>query len=169
MCNHRSLSAFFCILFATLFCVNAFGVTEKSITLGAGAGWGAVAGRQNITDMFGLRPFGVLALESSKNEMRLAENYDLRITFDGADRRFFADAAENYSVEIFDGVEGAGRRFAKRGGGAALFTGSQPVDVNSGLNREPIVILAKTNTALFAENAKIGDFSLEFYIYPDKL
>jgi hypothetical protein len=160
---------FFTFLVFTLLGFSAFAVSEKSITLGNSAGWAAVQSRQNITDMFGLRPFGVLALESSANEPRLSAAYDLRLTFDGADRRFFADAAENYDVEVSGGVEGAERRFAKRGAGAALFTGSEGADLTSGRNREPIVILPKSNAALFAENAKIGDFSLEFYIYPDNL
>ncbi|MDR1618098.1 MAG: fibronectin type III domain-containing protein [Treponema sp.] len=55
----------------------------------------------------------------------------------------------------------ADRRRARAGQGAALFSGEQGAGKTG-----PLVVEARDRDALFAAGGRIGDFSLEFWLYP---
>lgn len=175
-----------------LYAVFGLGAAENVLTLGAAAGWEAVDRRSQIDELSTLRPYPVLALSSAwtgtvhtagaaaasgstvRDEvMALYGAYrnfpanesalDLALSFDESDPPRYRDGSGRYSVTVSPAVQAAKGRWARYGAGAALFSGvlgrgdPDPVTVRPGRG------------ALFAPGRNIGDFSLEFWLYPNNL
>jgi hypothetical protein len=86
----------------------------------------------------------------------------MALSFDEASPGRFYDGAGNYKLNVSPELRAADWRWARAGSGAALFSGAG----NSG---EPLLVEVKNKNALFAPNARIGDFSIEFWLYPFNL
>jgi hypothetical protein len=82
---------------------------------------------------------------------------DLSFSFDEGRPDLFRDGSGHYRIGSPLEVKAAGPRFAHSGDGAALFqTG-------------PLVIEPAHREALFAPGGRIGDLSLEFWLYPQNM
>ncbi|MDR0600510.1 MAG: hypothetical protein LBG84_10600 [Treponema sp.] len=162
------------------------GAEEKTLILGAAAGWKAVESRTQVEELEGLRPRGVLALSSAwtgtlaegaepraagdtRETLALYAAYrnfpvpesalDLVLSFDEGGAALFADSAGHYRISVNAGVQRVGDRWARYGQGAAVFAGTQNDQ------RDPLVIRPGP-AALFNPGRNIRDFTLEFWLYP---
>jgi hypothetical protein len=85
---------------------------------------------------------------------------DLALNFDAPNPGAFGDSTGRYRVTISGELQSAGRRWAKYGEGAALFTGGRGL---------PLTVSPWTRDALFAPGRSLRDFSIEFWLYPNTL
>lgn len=145
------------------FCPTLFSIGEKTLSLGGESGWKAVSVWEGTAELRGVRPFSVISL-SSKNTDENAV-LDLYLSFNEETPSLFRDHAENYTVIAGETVQVAAKRWARKGNGAAMFSGINTVAYKSAGN-EPLIITPKTHTALLAPGHNIGDFRLEFFLYP---
>jgi len=150
---------------------SVYGVGESTITLGGNAAWRMAEYRAGVAEIASVRPFPVLVLSSQTgistagysaasgvlgNFTDLSEPaFDLSISFDESNTGLYRDSIGNYRVSASQGIEAADRRYARAGTGAALFNGNSPLKV------EP-----QSKNALFAPGNRIGDFTIEFWLYP---
>jgi hypothetical protein len=160
------------ILYIFLFVSGSvYGVGERTIVLGGSNTWRMAEFRNGITEAGSVRPHPVLVLSSATGTstagysaaagvlgtfVPLAESaHDLLISFDERDTNLYRDRIGHYRVNASSGVEAADRRFARAGNGAVLFGGNGSVTV------EP-----QSRNSLFASGNRIGDFTIEFWLYP---
>jgi hypothetical protein len=93
-----------------------------------------------------------------------ASGLDLLLSFDEGRHERFRDSAGNYQIYTSPSLSAVDRRYARSGAGAVLFSGA---DINQKGN--PLTVKAQGNSALFAANKRIGDFSIEFWLNPQNL
>ena len=149
---------------------SLFAIGEKTITIGAGASWSAAETRTGIMETRALRPNPVLMLSSAAgistagysaaygvlgSYSRLSESaLDMSVSFDEREPFLFRDITGNYRVSAADGTASLDRTYARAGSGAVLFESS------------PVSIVPNSANALFAPGNNIGDFTIEFWLYP---
>jgi hypothetical protein len=157
-----------------------FPVEEKIITIGGENTWKSAEYRSGITELYSIRPWPVLALDSA---LRTAVP-DLSLSFDEALPEEYS-GGRFYSVTANPGnggvtVSAAGPGWARMGAGAAFFSsqtlrpGRETFLGNPGESRSavadasagPLLVTARNPDALFAPGSQIRDFSLEFWLYP---
>ena len=134
---------------------SVFAVGERTISLGGAASWNSAETRSGITESKNLRPHAVLLLSSAVTQSAL----DMSVSFDESDAAFFRDSAGMYRVRVPEFTERVNGSLARGGTGAVLFG-------NSG---KPLVIEPQSRRALFAPGQRIGDFTIEFWLYPFNL
>ncbi|MDR2500202.1 MAG: hypothetical protein LBD37_03860 [Treponema sp.] len=155
-----------------------YGLGEKTLSIGAASGWGAVESLEGVTAVQSVRPYAVLALSSIR---RTAEGpgaggspqrengvLDMALSFDEGLPERFADQTGHYTVSADASVSAAAQRWARAGTGAAHFAGAGTADAQRGLRGDagPLVITPRDDQALFSRNRGFGDFTLEFWLYP---
>jgi hypothetical protein len=162
----------------SLFCIG-----EKTISLGGGDILKLADYRAGITEASFLRTGPVVILSSqnrpaagpvssaerpkaSAASMMRGFPLDLLLSFDEGRHERFRDSAGNYQIYTSPSLATVDRRYARTGAGAALF--SSP-DINRKDSYNPLTVKAQSNSALFAANKRIGDFSLEFWLNPQNL
>jgi len=171
----------------TLFCIG-----EKTRSLGGDAGWKDANYRDGIVEAGRVRPGSVLILSSgsrgtpagtvssarratgpawdvapARNAAQSAARIpDLRLSFDEERSDRFRDSSGNYQITTSPSLASVDRRYARTGSGAALFSGP---DINRKDSNNPLTIKARGNSALFAANNRIGDFSIEFWLNPQNM
>ena len=160
-----------CLVFSVLLSAGGlYGVGEKILTIGGAAAWAEVEERRGVTELSRVRPHPVLALSSSRAEGepegRAPETSrdrepDMALSFDEDRPDRFRDRTGRYQVTASAKLAATDRRWARSGQGAALFSG-EPGTGKTG----PLVIEARDRDALFAAGGRIGNFSLEFWLYP---
>ncbi|MDR2159935.1 MAG: fibronectin type III domain-containing protein [Treponema sp.] len=153
-----------CLLF--FLPAGLYGVGEKILTIGGAAAWVEVEQRTGITEVTRVRPHPVLALASSRGEGTGGAGTggrgpDLALSFDEDRPEGYGDRTGRYRVVPPVKPAAADRRWARAGRGAALFSGETGPGQSG-----PLVIEARDRDALFAAGGRIGDFSLEFWLYP---
>jgi hypothetical protein len=140
----------------------------KLVSIGGSATWSG-AKYQGLTEISKLRPWPVLALTSGSAS---PSSLDLALSFDEGKPELFADRTGHYQVKSSGGsaVSSAGSPWARIGKEAVLFSAS-----TAGLRAEqwalpasagPLTIEPFRRDALFAPGRNMGDFSLEFWVYP---
>jgi hypothetical protein len=157
---------------AMFFCAGAgstlFAVGEKMLVVGGKSGWGAVGDRENIVELPGLRPNPVLSISSAKS--KIESEVDLYLSFNEGNSTRFKDDAGHYSITVTDGVRPSEPRWTRRGTGAALFSGNSVAPYQTRMKNEaPLVLKPMNSSALFAPGRTIGDFSIEFFLFPNNL
>jgi hypothetical protein len=150
---------FFSILVMYGLAAAVYGVGEKSLLIGAGAGWEAMVTRSGVLELGLARPHPVLALSSAESAMPSPEA-DLRLSFDEQRKEDFADSCGKWLVISSSGVKAVSSPWDRRGGGAARFEG---LAGNAG--EGPLVVIPGRD-ALFAAQNRVGSFTLEFWLYP---
>jgi hypothetical protein len=144
---------------------SLFAVEEKTLVLGASFGWDRVQERSGVSEMAGVRPHTVLALSSAKET---ESPLDMALSFDETSAGAFRDSAGHYSVSASLTLAPAGRRWARIGDGAALF--SEAAGENGPAvalsDDEPLIIVPRSKDALLASGRALKDFSMEFWLYP---
>jgi hypothetical protein len=170
----------------SLFCIG-----EKTISLGGGDIWKLADYRTGVTEASLIRTGPVLVLSSgaaagnsgsakgrapglvppiervkaSDAQTTRGSPLDLLLSFDEGRHDRFRDSAGNYQVYTSPSLTAVDRRYARTGSGAVLFSGP---DINQ-KGQGPLIVKAQGNSALFAANKRIGDFSLEFWLNPQNL
>jgi hypothetical protein len=160
--------------FILLFAVSggAHGIGEKILSIGGAEGWKKAEFRAGITEAAGVRTHPALILSSAHFAGAGVSSaaLDLAVSFDEKTPEAFRDGAGNYRLTAAGGLEAVERRFARIGAGAALFPGEQASPVPAGAVSRgaagPLVIEPWSRNALFAPDNRIGDFTLEFWLYP---
>jgi hypothetical protein len=165
----------------SLFCIG-----EKTISLGGGDIWKTADYRAGITEASLIRTGSVLLL-SSGGQPRAVEaaftnarpaigpvylpesprgraGLDLLLSFDEGRHERFRDSTGNYQIYTSPSLTAVDRRYARSGAGAVLFSGS-----DSNQKGNPLTIKPQGNSALFAANKRIGDFSIEFWLNPQNM
>ncbi|MDR1024367.1 MAG: hypothetical protein LBL56_01470 [Treponema sp.] len=171
-----------------------FPAEEKIITIGGENTWKPAEYRSGITELNSIRPWPVLALDSTLQTAMP----DLSLSFDEASPEEYS-GGRFYSVTANPGnggvtVSAAGPEWARMGAGAAFFSGQtlrpdaggnlrqgspgefRPALADASANgladapangsAGPLLITARNPDALFAPGSQIRDFSLEFWLYP---
>ncbi|MDR3301349.1 MAG: hypothetical protein LBT01_02295 [Spirochaetaceae bacterium] len=157
-----------CAVFCLAGAAGLFGLGEKTLVVGGKAGWGAVETFDNITELARLRPAPVLAISSARRER--GDKLDLYLSFDEGDISRFKDGAGRYRLAANSDIHVAGPKWARRGAGAALFSGVSTVSYHNRLkNTAPLVISPAHSSALLAPGRAIGDFSIEFFLFPNNV
>jgi hypothetical protein len=145
-----------------------FALGEKTLVVGGKAGWGAVETFDNVTEVARLRPAPVLAISSARRER--GSKLDLYLSFDEGDVSRFKDGAGRYQLVTNSELHAAGQMWARRGAGAALFSGVSTVAYQNRLkNTAPLLISPAGSSALLAPGRNIGDFSIEFFLFPNNV
>jgi hypothetical protein len=142
---------------------------EKIISIGGGAAWNDAEYRRGLAEISNLRPWPVIALESGAGS---APSLDLALAFDEGSPELFIDRTGRYRVKSGEGpaISSAGYPFARMGKEAALFSastaglraGQRPLPASAG----PLTLEPYRGDALFAPGRNMGDFTLEFWVYP---
>ncbi|MCL2067786.1 MAG: hypothetical protein FWG99_10020 [Treponema sp.] len=135
---------------------SLYGVGEKTISLGSSFTWRLAESRTGLIEAGSIRPNPVLMLSA---EAAAATSLDLSVSFNEGDPRLYRDSLGHYSVSASPELEAVEQRFARTGTGAALFGGAAS-------NGSPVTIEPRSRSALFAPGSQIGDFSIEFWLYP---
>jgi hypothetical protein len=165
--------AYFVLLFFSL-CLHPvlFGVGEKTISIGASSGWELIERRSGVTESALVRPHPVLALASAANDAAgvlgdysIEPAIDLALSFDEENPLRFADAKGRYLAAVSPDLIRAGRPWTRAGEGAARFAGRLPVP-GAGTPVEGPLVLRPKKEALFGPGKMIGDFSVEFWLFP---
>ncbi|WP_052297629.1 hypothetical protein [Treponema azotonutricium] len=137
-----------------------FAVGEKTFTIGAGFGWEAMERRAGVAEIALARPNTVLALSSLGDGGMAEPGADLYLSFDEGSAERFADSGGHWQVAVTPALGTAGQPWARAGNGAAQFTGQK-----GGRDEGPLV-LRPGRGAVFAPGARVGDFSIEFWLLP---
>ena len=170
--------SFIFILYIFLFiCGSVHAVGEKTISLGGSALWNNIERRSGVCEALDVRPFSVLMLSSSavtpnavyeggvysaaagvlSSYSALTESaLDMFVSFDEREPGLFKDSTGIYKVRADANLERVDRSFSRNGAGAVLF----------GSLNNPISIEPQSRNALFAPGRRIGDFTIEFWLYP---
>ena len=141
----------------------AFALGEKTVNIGGEAGWKNLPLKEGITFLDGVRSTRVVSLSSEERARSGAA--DIYLSFDEGSSASFRDGTGNYTVHAGETILAAPKRWARRGGGAALFSGRRTAAYPAS-GGEPLTITPKNPAALFAPGRSIGDFSMEFFLYP---
>jgi hypothetical protein len=176
-----------------LFSVS-LGAAEKTLILGASAGWGAVEKRVQVEEMTAVRPYTVLALSSAIQAGQPAGGGGAAVA--GTPDRTGDDILALYAAyRNFPGQESAldldvsfdeGRpeRFADSSGnyrisvsGAAQSVDERRARYGRGAalftgedrNNGAPVTIRPTSSSLFAPGRSVRDFSIEFWLYPNNM
>ena len=144
--------------------VSAFGLGEETLKFGGKAGWKQFSLRDGVIELENVRAGKVLALNSA--ERSYDESLDMALSFDEGGGEFFIDSTGNYTLTASKAVHAAETAWARFGGGAAVFSGALGTAETGGAAEAPIVVRARRPGALFSEGRNIGDFSIEFWLYP---
>ncbi|GHU65993.1 hypothetical protein FACS189447_05990 [Spirochaetia bacterium] len=137
-----------------------FAVGEKTFTIGAGFGWEAMERRTGVTEIALARPHTVLALSSLGDGGGSGPDAGLYLSFDEAHPGRFADSGGHWQTTVTPALGRAGQPWVRAGSGAAQFTGEK-----GGRDEGPL-ILRPGRGAVFAPGARVGDFSIEFWLMP---
>jgi hypothetical protein len=166
--------AYFVLFFSSL-CLHQvlFGVGEKTIRIGSSSGWEVMERRSGVTEAALARPHPVLALASGANAGTLGgysiestePAVDLALSFDEENPLSFADAKGRYLTAVSPELIRSGRPWTRAGEGAARFVGRLPVS-SAGVPGEGPLVLRPKGEALFGPGKMIGDFSIEFWLFP---
>jgi hypothetical protein len=153
----------------SLFCIG-----EKTVSLGGEAIWRMASYRAGITEINLVRSNPVLVLSTEGRAQRAPSVPDLQLSFDEGHIDRFRDASGRYRIYTLPMITAVDNRYARAGNGAVLFSGSDHSHItnNSRNPREvygPLTIKPENDSALFAGNTHIGDFTLEFWLYPQHL
>ncbi|MDR2028000.1 MAG: hypothetical protein LBP93_00530 [Treponema sp.] len=146
------------------------GIGEKTLVLGASAGWNSLESRIRVSEVPLLRPHPVLALSSA----RAADDpsLDMALSFDEDRPELFTDRTGHYTVLADPALGAVNYRRARTGAGAALFSGNTTAESpfgtgNKNLGSEgPLIIVPRSREALLFSNRHFKDFSIEFWLYP---
>jgi hypothetical protein len=130
----------------------------ESLVLGGRAGWADIERRYGVVEAAGLRNVPVLTLSSSRAAP--GESADLDLTFDVSAAGLVRDRAGRYDVSVASTVSIAPGSRARSGSGAVLFAGAE-----GGVSIAPNL----GSDALFRAGNRVGDFSIEFWLYPANL
>jgi hypothetical protein len=148
-----------------------FGVGEKTISIGAASGWGTIKKFSGVTEFFRARPHSVLVLASGIAPASTGPSgdslVDLFLSFDEGNPRRFADAKGRYLLSVSPALGSAGKPWTRAGEGAARFTGLSSGDRANAADG-PLVLRPRQG-ALFSPENMVGDFSIEFWLYPMNL
>ena len=168
----KKLLSIIFLLYIFLFVYGSvFGIGERTISVGGSSSWKNVELKNGIAEAKDVRPFPVLLLSSSAsgytsaagvhgNFSALTESsLDMSVSFDERDSGLFRDTVGMYKVRSPFGTERVDRAMARSGSGAALF----------GRKDGNVTIEVQSRNALFAPGKRIGDFSIEFWLYPFSL
>ncbi|MDR3343397.1 MAG: fibronectin type III domain-containing protein [Treponema sp.] len=172
----KKTTSIFIVYIFFLISGNLHGLGEKTILIGAGATWKVVENRVGITELSSVRPNPVLALSSAFLPIA-SDALDMVLSFDEQRPDLFTDRIGHYRVSVFPGISAANRFLARAGTGAALFSGLETRATDSEVhgiiqdlgNRGPHsgpLILTPGRDALLSPDRTLGDFSLEFWLYP---
>jgi hypothetical protein len=145
---------------------------EKVISVGGENSWKSAEYRSGITELNAVRPWPVLALDSTMPPAAP----DLSLSFDEASPEQYSGGGL-YSITANPGnggvtVSAAGPEWARMGAGAAFFSnrtirpGATEGFGNPAGSAGPLLITAHSPEALLAPGSQIRDFSLEFWLYP---
>jgi hypothetical protein len=143
---------------------------EKTLVLGAAAGWNSLESRTGITEVSSVRPNPVLVLSSART--RDDPSLDMALSFDEDRPELFTDRIGHYTVNAAPGLGAVNHRWARTGTGAALFSGNSSPDFPIGgedksLGLEgPLVVMPRSGDALLFSGRRFKDFSIEFWLYP---
>jgi hypothetical protein len=142
---------------------------EKITSIGGVATWNDTEYRQGLTEISNLRPWPILALASGGVS---ASSLDLALTFDEGKPELFIDRMGRYRVKSGEGsaISSAGSPWARMGQEAVLFSAST-AGLRAGQNAlpasaGPLTLEPYREDALFAPGRNMGDFTLEFWVYP---
>ena len=173
----KLLSIIFLLYIFLFICGSVFGIGERTISVGGSSTWKNIETRTGIIEARDVRPYPVLLLssaaihypgDSSLNGYSAAagvhgsfsevkESYlDMSVSFDERETGLFRDTIGMYRVRSPYGSERVDRTMARSGSGAVLFG---RMDGN-------VTIEAQSRNALFAQDKRMGDFSIEFWLYP---
>jgi hypothetical protein len=158
-------------VFISISVSGLFGVGEKTITIGAAAGWRAMETRTGLAEIFQLRPYPVMALSSAGAAFSSVP--DLYLSFDEGSPGRFRDQYGHYDVAVSAALGSAGES-ARRGSGAASFQGAEnlryPIlaETVSNSSEGPLVIRPRQG-ALLSPGNHIRNFSIEFWLCPASL
>jgi len=160
---------------------SLFSIGEKTISLGGDAIWKTADYKDGITPTSLVRTGPVLTLSTGADAVnsgsprrtaslfytaeRAKPALDLFLSFDEGHHERFRDSSGNYQIYTSPSITAVDRRYARSGAGAVLFSGPN-------INRKeysPLTIKAQGNSALFAANKRIGDFSIEFWLNPQNM
>jgi hypothetical protein len=165
--------AYFVLFFCSL-CLHQvlFGVGEKTISIGSSSGWEVMERRSGVTEAALARPHPVLVLASAADTGGWGEEgysgepaVDLALSFDEENPLRFADAKGRYLAAVSPELARSGRPWTRAGEGAARFAGRPPVSGPRAPEEGPLVLRPK-GEALFGPGKMIGDFSIEFWLFP---
>ena len=164
---------FLCVC-GSVFAQTRVAVGERYITFGGASAWNNTDIKAGITEARDIRNNSVLILSSVNSYANsysagytavsgvpgsfsaLTESaLDMSVSFDERENASFRDSAGRYRVMSPEGLERVDRSLARGGSGAVLFGGSGPVR-----------IIPQSRNALFAPGNRIGDFTIEFWLYP---
>ncbi|MDR1635748.1 MAG: fibronectin type III domain-containing protein [Treponema sp.] len=140
---------------------------RKTVSIGGSAAWGEAQYR-GLTETGNIRPWPVLTLASGDAPASL----DLALSFDEGKPELFIDRTGHYRVKSSGGsaISTAGPPWARVGKEAVLFSastaglraGQRALPAPAG----PLTIEPYREDALFAPSRNMGDFALEFWVYP---
>ena len=143
---------------------RAYGLGEKTITLGAASNWELVEKRQGIVEASLIRPHPVLVLDGPAGPPAGYHedegSVDCYLSFDEGRPGNYADALRRYDVFTLPELASASAPWSRAGAGAALFSDRT--------SAEPLVLKPK-RSALFAPGSHVRNFTIEFWIYPQNL
>jgi len=149
-------------------CGSIFAVGERTVSLGGSAAWNSIETRSGITEARDVRQSPVLLLTSTAEGYSAATGVlgtfsslpepalDLYISFDERAPGNFFESTGRYRVFAPANIERVDRSMARGGLGAVLF----------GNSASYITVTPQSRNALFAPGNRIGDFSIEFWLYP---
>ncbi|MDR2343717.1 MAG: hypothetical protein LBD86_04210 [Spirochaetaceae bacterium] len=140
----------------------SFGLGEDVLKFGGEAGWKQFSLRNGLAELENVRPTKVLALSSA--EKSDDPSLDMALSFDEGGAELFTDSVGNYRLLTSGTVYTAGSAWARFGDGAAVFSSAPGMADEAA--KAPVVINARSAAALFSVGRNIGDFSLEFWLYP---
>ena len=141
---------------------SAYGVGEKTISLGSTFSWELMEKRQGVSEASLIRPHPVLVLDGSGKPPEALR--DLYLSFDAERPLGFRDALGRYDVSVSPELAVVSVPWTRNGSGAALFNGKTWPGAHTG----PLV-LKPGRSALFAPGSHVRDFSIEFWLYPQNL
>ena len=137
-------------------------VGERTITLGGSAAWNDIQTRNGLTQQQSVRYHPVLLLSSMLGNSGIERDngsfIDMSISFDERDPMRYRDSTGRYRLIVSPEMPVSDPSHSRVGTGAALFGVSAPITIEP-LNRN----------ALFAPGSRIGDFTIEFWLYPMNL
>jgi hypothetical protein len=151
-----------CIIFF-LIPGGVFAYGEKTLILGGAAGWEAAEKREGVAEIGGVRPAAALALSSVRDD---AAGLDMALSFDEGRPGLFTDRTGHYRVAVSAAAASVDMRQARTGTGAARFFGGMTAARADLRDPEPLVITPRSGEAILSPESGIGDFTLEFWLYP---
>ena len=158
----RGLACLLALMFTAA--VSAFGLGEEALKFGGSSGWKQFSLRDGVIELENVRANKVLALSSV--EKKADPSLDMELSFDEGGGEFFIDSAGNYTLLASGAVHAAETAWARLGGGAAVFSGALNTAERGESAEAPIVVRARRPGALFSGGRNVGDFSIEFWLYP---